>query len=178
MTTRNITDAERNARAHLESIVEMFRAAEFIREHGLFDTENPEEVGQVAAEAGIEPEDIPTVDGEMFGDSAIEDRANESALSAEYRSGWESAGEFAKAHDGSVQPEEMRVALTIGGPTLYLRANADGSEPSLMFSEGGSPVARLRIAHGLDISTDEGMATFDERRKALEWYAGVFAYPE
>ena len=171
--TRN--DANQQARAQLDSIVEYYKAAQYVEEHGEFDPEYPDELAEFTEIAGEAP---PEVEGDIIGDAdQIRERAEESALSVEYRSGWELSPEF-PPHGNGAEPAEMRIVLCTGGPHVEIRAEADGTRAELKAQGWFIPLENAPLIADDDRNFRVRSTEADERREAMEWYAGLFAFPE
>ena len=83
----------------------------------------------------------------------ISDWANSSALGAQLRSGWYGYGE-------EPEPDEYRITLSVGGPTLTLEGDLDGC---------GSPcTAQLRYSW---YSSSECLPVIESEAEALTWFA-------
>ena len=168
-------DANQQARAQLDTIVEYYRAHQFIEEHGEFDPDHADELADITEIAGEAP---PTADGETFGDpDTLRERAEENALSVEYRSGWELGSEF-PPHGNGAEPDQMRIILCTGGPHVEIRAEADGTRPELKAQGWFITLENAPLVADDGRSFRERSTEADERREAMAWYAELFAFPE
>ena len=116
-TERKLSHAERNAEGHAETILALYRA-------------------HLALEAGADKADV---EGDEYTDAdAVRERAIESALSVEVRSGWYSPGEEDK-------PQEYNILLTTGGPALRIFGEltefgeADADNSAMQVQDWGTP---------------------------------------
>ena len=173
-------DHLRQGIAQIEAIVELHKAHMFIEEHGEFDVIEAENATMHNPPDEQPNPPFPCIDGDYFGDSdQVRERAEENALSVEYRTGWETANVFANVRDGfgslAPEPAEMCVLLCCGGPHVEIRAEADGSDPRVDAADFATGLQRVPfMPEGGEWETR--MAVADERRKAVEWYAALFAW--
>ena len=139
-------EGEENARAHLEDIVALARIARALAiGHGR----------PIPASASIARGIEHPRDADSWDDEDVDQWTNEAALSLEVRSvGW-------RPIEDEATPDEFRVVLTVGGPSLELRASVDDVSD-----------ARLRFAWWGESRTLETTKDEDE---ALQWFAQQFA---
>lgn len=142
MTTTETNHALANAKAHMESIRELYEAHQYL-------TDNDHEAYEIEGDTYDDPEEV-------------EERARESALCVEVRSGWHEPGML------SPEPVEYRIALTTGGPALCLRGELgafwDPAPPLMFWQDWGTPWTEYRH----DPADDD----------ALAWFASLFYYGE
>lgn len=150
-------DALENALAHGQTIEAYAEAVAFCREH----REAPSEARELSREARATMHEHGW-DGTNGEDTAeaIEEAAREQALSVEFRcDGWSSSA-------SEMEPDQYRVLLTYGGPSLHIIGSFDpirGAETAtLEYCSWGQPWTQLS---GID----------DD---ALLWFVGLFCLGE
>jgi len=121
--------AEKNARAHLESIIQGLK--ELRRADAIY--------GEIEVDLGDGPE-------ELLG-YEIRERLEQSALEVSVRSGWHAPG----SNDG--KPEEYSILLTTGGPALRVTGTLEDCEPDsvrLQHQDWGEPWTDLHTTREED----------------------------
>ena len=134
--------SERSARSQMESILEMYRA--------YWAIENDEA-------------DTVELDGQEFDDvDDIQERAMESVLSVDMRSGWTACG-------NAMEAEEFRIVLCTGGPEVVILGQINQHD------EPTDPV----INHRDWGTTYQGYySDADDADDALEWFCRQFYFGE
>jgi hypothetical protein len=134
-----MSNAEQNGQGHAETILELYRAH------------------KAAMETGEKVE----FDNYKYVADGILERAMESALSCDVRSGWGRVGD-------KVEAEQYRILLTTGGPALRIVGDI-GETGEMQIQDWGTPWAEFR-------PTFEAEADRDEWPDAIEWFCGCFCF--
>ena len=155
------TDAERNARAHMRTILSLWDAFQWANDRRHTCDGLHADTLDLLDECGCERDETDSLPWSVI-EERVRELAMEAALSVEVRSAWHVPG------CSDTPLNEFRVLLTCGGPHLEMRGEIDACgcayQPDLYFSEMGLPEQRLRI----------GAA----ERSALEWFALQFYFVE
>ena len=158
----------RQGLAELAYIVQLHAAQRFLDEHP--DLE-PDHVDALNA---------PEIDGYPITDAdALDNRIRANAASIEYRSGWEPGDVWALPEGGRrdvIPPAELRIVLA-SCPHVELRADADGSGAELRAQDGLTPLERVPLYDPNDPRGAPPLELLGERQDALNWYAGLHAWP-
>ena len=137
--------AEQQARAQLQSIVDMVHAIEcdFDRLDELRDErDSADDAATWEAEnvdGANELRDLEDAAGDCADLDEAQQRIYEDPLSIEVRSGWQSMGE-------KLEPEEFCILLCTGGPAVRIVGDIEGgcaSRPRLQFQDLGTPWTEL-----------------------------------
>jgi len=91
----------------------------------------------------------------------IREKAQDEALSVEFRSGWYSSPESI----ADLKPEEFKILLAWGGPALRIIGELDEYgpvNPKLQFQDWGTPWTDFEIT--------------EDQQKALNWFCNCFYF--
>ena len=155
-TTEELSPAEQNARAWIDSITAAHQAYVFCIEEGE-GRWLPREVKACLKEHGYDGTNHDCV-AEL-----IEEAMRESALSVEVREGWKEPGDGA-----SLDPEEFKILLSTGGPALRIYGELNHGEASRCWFEAqdwGTPWTRVYTKH-------------EYEHNALRWFVSLFWFGE
>ena len=150
-TTKKEAHAITNARGHLESIKELYR--EFKKQEDLEAWDCGSNVYNWTTEG-------------------IREKAQDEALSVEFRSGWTSNPE-------EMKPEEFKILLSTGGPACQIVGKIDdGScEPidiEIQYQDWGTPWEPLQ----LNSTYADESPNITSDYEALEWFCNCFYFGE
>ena len=141
-TTKNEAHAITNARGQLESIKELYR--EFKKQEDLEAWDCGSNVYNWTTEG-------------------IREKAQDEALSVEFRSGWTSNPE-------EMKPEEFKILLSTGGPACQIIGKLDQykqpTDIEIQYQDWGTPWTTLEISYHHD------------DYQALEWFCNCFYFGE
>jgi hypothetical protein len=155
------THAQENARGHLEQIGQLHRLAEWAQDESLPASELAWPDRARLRDLTSKGDDLSPYASRARADllETIEQEAKEQPLSVEVRGAW-----HAPAEEASEEPEEWRILLSTGGPSLRLRGDFDRhnepTDPVLEYQDWFTP--------WIQEETD------GEEEEALCWFAGLF----
>ena len=147
----NTKHAHDNAASHIESIRALWIAYRVATGEAEWeDYENTDEAGEILSDCdGSEDE--------------VLERVYEYPLSVEFRGGWYPLGDPA-----AVEPEEYRILLTCGGPSLEIRGDVD---------HRAGPVGPPMVFYADAWQGERRYFHEGEESDALEWFVGILASP-
>ena len=141
--------ARRNAASHIESIRALWIAYRVATcEAELEDYENTDEAGGILSDCDGSEEEVL-------------ERVYEYPLSVDLRGGWYPLGDPA-----AVEPEEYRIILTCGGPSLELRGDV---------GHRAGPVGHPKVCYADAWQGERRYLTYGEDSEALNWFVGILA---
>lgn len=111
-------------------------------------------------ENGLQTDEDGCYDWDTIKDN-INQRVSELPLCVEVRSGWLDINSDVWS-EGTVEPDEYRICLTFGGPSLVLRGDIGTGTPRLIFAEMGLEPTELRTSSAEDY--------------ALNWFVDQFYF--
>lgn len=165
MTTATKTHAQTNAEAWMETILSLWDASKWCDDLRSTAKGLHSETREILEDAGAIFDDADQLTDDSYPWTVIYehvlDRARESALSCEFRSGWHVFTDFMGQE---LEASEFRIVLTFGGPHLEIRGDVNAynaaENPELIYSEMGMEPTRLWLS--------------GVQRTALEWFALQF----
>ena len=149
-TTKNEAHAISNARGQLETIKELYR--EFKKQEDLEAWDCGSNVYNWTSEG-------------------IREKAQDEALSVEFRSGWTSNLE-------SMEPEEFKILLSTGGPACQIIGKLDQykqpTDIEIQYQDWGTPWEPLQ----LNSTYADKSPNITSDYEALEWFCNCFYFGE
>ena len=149
-TTKNEAHAISNARGQLETIKELYR--EFKKQEDLEAWDCGSNVYNWTSEG-------------------IREKAQDEALSVEFRSGWTSNLE-------SMEPEEFKILLSTGGPACQIIGKLDQykqpTDIEIQYQDWGTPWEPLQ----LNCTYADKSPNITSDYEALEWFCNCFYFGE
>ena len=149
-TTKNEAHAISNARGQLETIKELYR--EFKKQEDLEAWDCGSNVYNWTSEG-------------------IREKAQDEALSVEFRSGWTSNLE-------SMEPEEFKILLSTGGPACQIIGKLDQykqpTDIEIQYQDWGTPWEPLQ----LNSTYADESPNITSDYEALEWFCNCFYFGE
>ena len=149
-TTKNEAHAISNARGQLETIKELYR--EFKKQEALEAWDCGSNVYNWTTEG-------------------IREKAQDEALSVEFRSGWSSNLE-------NMEPEEFKILLSTGGPACQIIGKLDQNKQTtdieIQYQDWGTPWEPLQ----LNSTYVDKSPNITSDYEALEWFCNCFYFGE